>query len=201
MRNIATSSWLVQPLSAPAGAGKTTSMRALRAVAHPSGSSPRSRRVLVLAPTGKAVDVAIREGAGDLGYTVAKALNDLDDGTLTLSHLDLIVLDEASMVGTDELRRLLTTTAKAKTVLVGDAHQLAPVKAAAACSPQHVRMVPMCQHAWAGGLYADNMRDRDVIDSELRLLAAVRQAVREEGGPAPYVGPVDELLDERNAEG
>ena len=35
------------------------------------------------------------------------------------------------MVGTDDLRRLLTVTtaAGAKTVLVGDAHQLAPVKA------------------------------------------------------------------------
>ena len=60
----------MQPLSAPAGAGKTTSMRALRAAAH-----RRHRgRVLVLAPTGKAVDVAVREGAGDDGYTIAKAL-------------------------------------------------------------------------------------------------------------------------------
>jgi hypothetical protein len=34
------------------------------------------------------------------------------------------------MVGTDDLRQLLTaTTANAKTVLVGDAHQSAPVKA------------------------------------------------------------------------
>ena len=89
------------------------------------------RRVLVLAPTGKAVDVAVREGAGDEGYTVAKALKSLEDGSLASSHLDLVVVDEAGMVGTDDLRRLLTatTTAQAKTVLVGDAHQLAPVKA------------------------------------------------------------------------
>ena len=32
-------------------------------------------RVLVLAPTGKAVDVAVREGAGDEGLTIAKALH------------------------------------------------------------------------------------------------------------------------------
>jgi AAA domain len=50
VENIARSPWLVQPLSAPAGAGKTTSMRALRAAAH-NGSYGR---VLVLAPTGKA---------------------------------------------------------------------------------------------------------------------------------------------------
>jgi conjugative relaxase-like TrwC/TraI family protein len=49
--NIATSAHLVQPLQAPAGAGKTHSLKALRAAAH------RARKqVLVCAPTGKAVD-------------------------------------------------------------------------------------------------------------------------------------------------
>ena len=61
VENIGCSPWLVQPLSAPAGAGKTTSMRALRAAAH----RRQGGQVLVLAPTGKAVDVAVREGAGD----------------------------------------------------------------------------------------------------------------------------------------
>src|SRR6476659_8069091 len=69
----------------------------------------RHGQVLVPAPTGKAVDVAVHEGAGDTGYTLAKA----------------------GMVGTSVPRQLLTATtrANAKTVLVGDAHQLAPVKA------------------------------------------------------------------------
>jgi hypothetical protein len=35
--------------------------------------------VLVLAPTGKAVDVAVREGAGDEGFTIAKAVQLLRD--------------------------------------------------------------------------------------------------------------------------
>ena len=63
-RTIGRSPWLVQPLSAPAGAGKTTSLRALRAAAH----HRHGARVLVLAPTGRAVDVAVREGAGDRGH-------------------------------------------------------------------------------------------------------------------------------------
>ena len=48
-RAIAQSPWLTQPLCSPAGAGKTTSMRALVKAAH------RRHRgtVLVLAPTGK----------------------------------------------------------------------------------------------------------------------------------------------------
>jgi hypothetical protein len=78
VENIGVSPWLVQPLSAPAGAGKTTSMRALRAAAH-----RRNRgTVLVLAPTGKAVDVAVREGAGDQGHTIAKTLQLLRDNYL-----------------------------------------------------------------------------------------------------------------------
>jgi hypothetical protein len=40
------------------------------------------------------------------------------------------------------------------------------------------------------------VRDRETIDSELRLLAAVRRVAREHGA-VPSIGPVDELLDER----
>ena len=43
----------------------------------------------------------------------------------------MILVDEAAMVGTPQLRRLLetSTAAQAKIVLVGDAYQLSPVKA------------------------------------------------------------------------
>jgi len=121
---ISESPFLVQPLSAPAGAGKTHSLKALRAAAHRAG-----KEVLVLAPTGVAVDQAVRDGAGDRGLTVAKFLGEVDDGRLTLNQRTLVVVDEAGMVGTPDLRRLLeaTTAAGAKTVAVGDPHQLEPV--------------------------------------------------------------------------
>ncbi len=140
---IATSPWLIQPLSAPAGAGKTTSLKALRAAAHRGGKP----RVLVLAPTGKAVDVAVREGAGDTGYTMAKAVKDLRTGALTLNAHTLVVVDEAGMVGTPDLRQLLTATTAvgAKTVLVGDAYQLAPVKARGGMFAQLVADLPWAQ--------------------------------------------------------
>jgi ATP-dependent exoDNAse (exonuclease V) alpha subunit len=64
----------------------------------------RHGQVPVLAPTGKAVDVAVREGAGDAGYTIAKALHSLQNGSLKLGHLDLVIVDETGMVGTDNLR-------------------------------------------------------------------------------------------------
>jgi conjugative relaxase-like TrwC/TraI family protein len=175
VHNIAASPWLVQPLSAPAGAGKTTSMRALRAAAHRS-----NRRVIVLAPTGKAVDVAVREGAGDTGYTVAKAVKSLRDETLKLHQRTLVVVDEAAMVGTDELRRVLAATSAAgiKTVLVGDAHQLAPVKARGGMFAQLCADLPWTQklsEVW-------RMRDHQERSASL--------AVRD-GGPAPVRRAVD----------
>jgi hypothetical protein len=41
------------------------------------------------------------------------------------------------------------------------------------------------------------MRDRETLDSELRLVAALRQAARERGGPLPSIDVADALLDER----
>ncbi|WP_165703532.1 hypothetical protein [Mycobacteroides abscessus] len=43
------------------------------------------------------------------------------------------------------------------------------------------------------------MRDRDAIDSELRLVAAVRRTCAELGGAKPTTAVLDGLLDERNA--
>jgi len=128
IRNIAHSPYLVQPLQAPAGAGKTHSLKALRAAAHRA-----NKDVLVLAPTGKAVDEAMRDGAGDRGLTVAKALTLIEDNQLDVDRRTVIVVDEASMVGTPELKKLLScaVVGRCKIVLVGDAYQLSPVKARA----------------------------------------------------------------------
>jgi len=143
MTAIAASPFLVQPLAAPAGAGKTHSLTALRAAAH------RARKqVLVLAPTGKAVDEALNGGAGDRGLTVAKALTLLADNQLRLDHSTVVIVDEASMLGTPDLGTLLSaaTQARAKVVLVGDAHQLSPVKARGGMFEQLCTDLPWSQH-------------------------------------------------------
>jgi ATP-dependent exoDNAse (exonuclease V) alpha subunit len=150
-------------------------MRALAAVAR-----RRHGQILVLAPTGKAVDVAVREGPGDTGYTIAKALHCLQNGSLKLDHLDLVIVDEAGMAGTHDLRQLLTATtrANAKTVLVGDAHQLAPVKARGGMFAQLCDDLPWTQkrsEVW-------RMHDRDERTASL--------AVRD-GGPAPVRRAID----------
>ena len=170
VRAIATSPRLVAPLTAPAGAGKTTSMRALRTLVERRPSA----RVIVLAPTGKAVDVAVTEGAASVGYTLDAALPRLADGTLQLSPFDLVIVDEAGMVSTDHWRRLLahTTAVGTKTVLVGDAHQLAPVKARGGMFAQLCEDLPWTQHlteVW-------RMHDPDERSASLAL---------RDGGPAP----------------
>ncbi|SPM41921.1 AAA family ATPase [Mycobacterium numidiamassiliense] len=122
---MAGSPWLVQPLAAPAGAGKTHCLKALRRAAHRAG-----RTVVVVAPHGRAVDVAINDCAGDAGYTVDKVLIELREGRLALTPRTVIVVDEAGLVGNNQLRDLLTFTTMAgtKVLLVGDAYQLAPVR-------------------------------------------------------------------------
>jgi len=173
VENIGRSPWLVQPLSAPAGAGKTTSLRALVSAAHHRyGAS-----VVVLAPTGQAVDVAMREGAGDDGMTIAKALLSLRDGTLQFDQSTLVVVDEAGMVGTGDLRRLLTATTQAgvKTVLVGDAHQLAPVKARGGMFAQLCTDLPWAQQlseVW-------RMTDPEERHASLALREGEPKAVRD----------------------
>jgi conjugative relaxase-like TrwC/TraI family protein len=168
---IAHSPHLVQPLQAPAGAGKTHSLRALRAVAHRTG-----KQVLVLAPTGKAVDEAMHDDAGDRGFTFAKALQLIEAGKLKLDRRTVIVVDEASMVGTPELRYLLAaaTAAHAKLVLVGDSYQLAPVK------PRGGMFEHLCDDLpWAQRLSEVwRMRDPEERDASLALRSARANRLR-----------------------
>ena len=46
------------------------------------------------------------------------------------------------------------------------------------------------------GAHRGGTRDRDTIERELRLLAGVRHAYRENGGAMPSIDQMDALLDE-----
>ncbi|MFV8314876.1 MobF family relaxase [Mycobacterium sp. 23] len=170
VRSIAAAPWLVAPLLAPAGAGKTHSLHALRRAAR------RDRRqVVVLAPNGRAVDGALQQGAGDVGYTVDKALLELRAGRL---HWDgrstVVVIDEAAMVGNGQLREVLaaTTAAGVKTVLVGDPFQLGPVRKRGGMFEQLCTDLPWTQRL------SEVWRMHDPQEREASL--ALRN-----GGPAP----------------
>ncbi|MDA2893380.1 relaxase domain-containing protein [Mycolicibacterium sp. BiH015] len=171
IRSIALSPFLVQPLQAPAGAGKTHSLKALRAAAH------RARKeVLVLAPTGKAVDEAMSEGAGDRGLTVAKALHLIADQRLQVTPSTVVIIDEASMLGTPELQKLMSCAAagRSKMVLVGDPYQLAPVKARGGMFEQLCAELPWSQRL--GEVW--RMRSVEERDASLALRSAQGRRLR-----------------------
>ncbi|MTV27624.1 relaxase domain-containing protein [Nitriliruptoraceae bacterium ZYF776] len=130
LRAVAGSGRMVDVLVGPAGAGKTTTMHALRHVwetAHGAGS------VVGLAPSAAAAQVL----GDDLDMTTENTAKWLHDLTTTGAHFraeQLVIIDEASMVGTLTLDRITRHAAEAgaKVLLVGDPAQLAAVDAGGA---------------------------------------------------------------------
>src|SRR4051794_6703972 len=138
-------------LEGAAGAGKTTTLAATRALLHANG-----RGLMVVTPTLKAAKVAFLEvgahtgsAAGlayqhgwrwsDHGVWTRLALGEVDPVTgvpyagpreaARLGAGDLLVVDEAGMLDQDTARALLTVAdeAGARLALLGDRHQLAAV--------------------------------------------------------------------------
>lgn len=130
LTRIAVSGRVVDLLVGPAGAGKTTAMRALRAAwesAHGAGS------VVGLAPSAGAAEVL----AEDLGIATENTAKWWQNHLATgegFSAGQLVILDEASLAGTLSLDRItaLAATAGAKVLLVGDYAQLQSVDAGGA---------------------------------------------------------------------
>jgi len=89
-----------------------------------------SYRLLAAAPTGIATISLQGEGFEDVA-TCDRLLADLDRGQETLDSRTVLVVDEAGMVGSRKLARLLehADQAQAKVVLVGDDRQLAAIDA------------------------------------------------------------------------
>jgi hypothetical protein len=116
----------------------------------------------------------VREGAGDTGYTVAKALASLRDETLRLDRQTLVIVDEAGMVGTDDLRQLLTATTKAaaKTVLVGAGPPSRRASDAARSSGSRIRHTSesFCAHGRSEQSWA-NMPPRAFTGASWRVAA------------------------------
>ena len=130
LESIATSGRLIDLLVGPAGAGKTTAMRALLTAwrrEHGRGS------VVGLAPSAAAADVL----AGDLGIrceNTAKWLHEHTAGNIRLHRGQLVIIDEATLADTTTLDQItnLAAIAGAKVLLVGDWAQLQSVDAGGA---------------------------------------------------------------------
>jgi ATP-dependent exoDNAse (exonuclease V) alpha subunit len=108
-----------------AGTGKTFALGIARHAWQLDGY-----RLLAAAPTGIATMSLQGEGFEDVA-TCDRLLADLDRGQEQLDPQTVLVIDEAGMVGSRKLTRLLDHThqAQAKVVLVGDDRQLAPIDA------------------------------------------------------------------------
>jgi conjugative relaxase-like TrwC/TraI family protein len=108
-----------------AGTGKTFALGAARHAWQLDGYRP-----LACAPTGIATVSLEAEGFEDV-TTCDRLLADLDHGREQLDERTVLVVDEAGMLGSRKLTRLLdhAQQAQAKVVLVGDDRQLAAIDA------------------------------------------------------------------------
>jgi conjugative relaxase-like TrwC/TraI family protein len=108
-----------------AGTGKTFALGIARHAWQLDGY-----RILASAPTGIATMSLQGEGFEDVA-TCDRLLGDLDRGREQLDARTVLVMDEAGMVGSRKLARLLehAEQGQAEVVLVGDDRQLAPIDA------------------------------------------------------------------------
>ena len=130
LASVAVSGRQVDLLIGPAGAGKTTAMRAL----HKAWTSVHGKDSVVgLAPSAAAADVL----AQDLDVAcdnTAKWLHEHDHGRAEFRKGQLVIIDEATLAGTLTLDRItgIASSAGAKVLLVGDWAQLQSVDAGGA---------------------------------------------------------------------
>jgi conjugative relaxase-like TrwC/TraI family protein len=130
IRSMCSSGARLQLAIAPAGAGKTTAMRALTSAWTQDGGE-----VIGLAPSGGAAAV-LREEAGIPSDTLAKLTWSLQHGELSdwasrIGPSTLVIIDEAGMVDTLTLDRVVhfVTALGGSVRLIGDNQQLAAIGA------------------------------------------------------------------------
>jgi conjugative relaxase-like TrwC/TraI family protein len=118
----------VQVAIGKAGAGKTFALDAARAAWEQSGMRVQGAALAARAAA------ELFAGAGIVSTTLAGVFHGIDRGELVFGAQDILVVDEAGMVGTRDLHRVVKTVsaAGAKVVLVGDPRQLPEIAAGGA---------------------------------------------------------------------
>lgn len=135
-----------------AGAGKTSALECARAAWETSGYHVIGASLAARAAAELQAQSGIRSG------TLDALLHGLDKATTQLPTRTVMVIDEAGMVDTRRLARLLVhaNAACAKVVLVGDDHQLPELEAGGAFSGL-LRRLPAI-------VLAENRRQQDPVD-------------------------------------
>jgi conjugative relaxase-like TrwC/TraI family protein len=124
-----------------AGTGKS-----FATVAAAEGWAQAGFELRAAAPTWRAANVLSAEGLEAM--TVAGLLRDLDRGELGLSSRSVLLVDEAGMVGSEHLARVIAHAEEtgAKLVLVGDPEQLGSIEAGGLFSAIAERSEPVHLH-------------------------------------------------------
>ncbi len=128
VRQLATSGAGIEVVVGKAGAGKTTALAVARDAFEGAGY-----RVSGTALSARAA-AELQRSAGVESVTLALFLGEAADGTRVLGPRDVVVVDEAGMVGTRALAKVveLAHDSGAKVILVGDARQLPEIEAGGA---------------------------------------------------------------------
>lgn len=167
VRQLVSSGNGVELVRAKAGTGKTTAIDAARELWEREGY-----RVIGAALAGRAAD-ELHARAGIDSYTVHGLLRDLErGGDWQLPDRAVLVVDEAGMVDTRRLARLLdhAADARAKVVLVGDERQVPAVEAGGSFAGLADRLgavdlseVHRQRHAWDRAAL-DELRHGDISE-------------------------------------
>ena len=122
LRGVMTSGARVEVVTSAAGCGKSFVMGALA-----DGWQERGRRVVGLAPSQNASDVLADEGVA--AVNIDRWLRSGNDDTYQVGAGDIVVVDEAGMASTQQLRAVHERCQRvgAKMLLVGDPRQLGAV--------------------------------------------------------------------------
>lgn len=114
----------IQVVSGMAGTGKTMLLDSAREIWEAQGYEVRGVALAAVAAKG------LQEGAKIESTTIAKMLLDIDKGKVELNSRSVLVIDEAGMVGTRQMARIIdeVSTTGAKLILVGDEKQLQPIE-------------------------------------------------------------------------
>jgi conjugative relaxase-like TrwC/TraI family protein len=128
VRVLVTSGDGVELVVGKAGTGKTLALSAARHAWESDGYRVRGAALSAKAAQG------LEGGAGITATTLTRLLGDLDSGRLDLGDRDVLVIDEAGMVGTRNLAVLIDAASQSgsKLVLVGDPRQLPEIEAGGA---------------------------------------------------------------------
>ncbi len=161
VERIASSGDAISVVIGQAGAGKTTALDALRDAYQRGG-----HRVIGATLSARAA-AELRSGAGIESQTIHRLLTLLDSGRPLLKDHTVLVIDEAAMVGTRQLARIIdhANQARSKLVLVGDNHQLPEIGAGGTFSAIARRVEPV--------RLTENRRQHDPV--QRRALSALRR--------------------------